>query len=340
MSKFNLMTLDTKLDLEMIHVEKPQQTEFSVKVLENDPWLIRRGCQVIGNVPKMGTFFLVEDPKDNYVYTIHESLIASMYDVKDFVIRRNYYLNSFVSSGGGTTQPPLAQRTGSSPAPKKVEKNESNLWSDLDESDAQETTSLQDKIAERGEETQNDNVEYVENVINSLCSRRWKRIPFCDLKEKDLIPIRDGISIIDYTCCFIDPREVIDQKIGNFSYNFFYKKLNEVNEWSGDLDSRPISIFGDTSGFSSMTRFHLQSMQGKDQYSFLRVLILFCLRSVTSFDEVIKDQKIKLDLKKFLTNIDEILYDCLKVVRVNFTALKNNQRVTIDTGHLKQMSLV
>jgi len=264
-----------------------------------------------------------------------------MYDVKDFVIRRNYYLNSFAQSGVGTTQPTQSQKTGASSAPKEVaKKNESNLWADFDESDAQETFSLQEKIAERGEETQDLDEKYIEETINSLKSRRGIWIPFSDLKEKDLVQIRDGISMIDYLCCFVDPREVVDPRVSNFTYGFFYKKLNEIEQWSGDLDSRPTSIFGDASGFTPLVRFHLQSMQGKDQFSFLRVLILYSIRSVTSFDEVVKDVKIKADFKKFLIDLDETYYDCSTVVRVNFTALKNNQRVTFNTKHLKKMQLV
>lgn len=333
------MTLDSKTDLEMIHVEKPHFTDFSVQILENDPWLIRRGCQVIGNIPRAGTFFLVEDPKDHYIYTLHESLIASMYSVKDFIIKRNFYLNSFSNSGDGTTQPSVAQlESGSTAPPKEAQKSKNRLWADIDDqSYAHEASGLQDESVEEEVESQGefDYNKFIKVTLDGLTSRRGTWVPYCDLKGKELDVLKEPIYLLDYVCSFIDARNVVDPSHGTFTYTFFYKKFNEINEWSGDPDSRPSSIFGDQSGLTPTARFHLQSMQGKDQFSFLRVLILFCIRSVASFETIAKDDKIKKDFKIFLMDENQSFDDCLSIVRVNKNALKNNQKILVNTRHLK-----
>lgn len=343
--RVDILSLHTELGgVELVTCAPGGTLEF--QALLTDPAFTRVICFQLAGIECAGRFLDVM--YQGRIFTLHESVIPKLYRIENFAIKRTYYYSDSNPAKASTTQTfggidhyalqtPAGSQQGASGQDVQEDGISSRtaavgechaLWSDMEEDIGRKTFNqdiLQPTTGTRKPVTIPK--FHQDKFLDELPALGQAMVTYRDFVLRNESFERRDFYLFDFVACFTDIRNVFKRE-EHFKFSSFKKILDKLNEISrSKMALSPLQA--DSDNWSPMMRFLCQTMSGEHQISFLRVALFFSVRKVVNKTKILNSQ-IDGELKSFFTGDDPIRNDGSRVIRLNLSALRNNQKVLID----------
>jgi hypothetical protein len=344
--KVDILSLHTDLGgVEMIVTAPPKDLVF--QALLTDPQFLSVTSYQLKGIEGAAQFFDVV--VEGRVLTLHQTVISRLYRIENFVIKRNYYYSqdtgtstavheTLVDTGQSVNQP-ISQRA------DYTSYNQSNLshgsssskdesrhinWGDVE--DETDLLGLNQSLSYTTVGTRkNLNLNFLdENFLNGLPAMGQTLVPYNEYKSRNKGFEKHDFYMFDFVAMFMDPKNLFENQ-RDFKITYIKSKLDLLNDlFQKGAAHMPLQT--DNTGWNSMTKFLCQSLNGEYQVSFLKVCLFFSLRKVLTRERILSSVTND-EVVTFLTSDELIKYDCSRIIRLNPSALANNQKVLIDKAY-------
>lgn len=364
-SKVDLLAISTSLDESVTELVPVACDNLLAQILRSDKHFMAVESFNLKGLVGAGVFFEVSSSFVSLY--VHESHVPNMYHVENFSLKRNYFVSD----------PNLADRNfpetlGTSQAKQK---DHEDRWSDImerEETESPFTYSLgsssdfrrdPDSNPQRGMEdltlsynqlmlgrvSESDGMrkqqsgmsepKFLEDgFLRSLprLERRWQ--PFNDFIAGNPRFIARRFYLFDYVAMFLDCTDVVEPSSG-FNISWLEARFKLLNSLSGTrMENMPLQDVQVHEGWTKKVLFLCTALNGQDQICFLKLAILFLVRSLDSGDKLPR-MKINDAVRSFLNGDKSFRDAATRTIMINKVAFENNLKVTIDCNYvLRHMS--
>jgi len=346
--KVDILSLHTELgSVETDYQPEPKGLEY--EALFSDPALEGISSYQLRGLHGAGMFFDVG--YQGRYFTLHQSVISRLYRIENFVVKRNYYCSDKTpvvthapeilgSIHPGRQSPIIKSQKGDAQYNEQLSQSarstpQSFLGSSAKQwADVEEEVCLMDFNQDQTRPSTDTRKPVPpprflsDTFLDELPTMRQHLVPYQDYLEIDPGIEHRDFYLFDFVALFTDFKSLFERQI-DFKFSVITQKLELLNEISqGRMAFMPMQA--DKEGWNPMIRFLCQTLNGEIQISFLRVALFFSVRKVAQKWRLQKEQKIDLKTKSFLLGDESIRIDSSRTVRLNLSALANNQKVQID----------